>query len=72
MNPVPIVERIYDLVEEKDLSLWDIEAEMLGTVTDRSATRKLAELVHGAEDTEWLMTHLRGSMRNSGSAGAHS
>jgi hypothetical protein len=62
MNPLPVVERIYDLIEEKDLSLWDIQAEMLSSVTYRSVPRNLAELVRNEKDSEWLLTHLRSKL----------
>ena len=62
MNPLPIVERIYDVVEEKELSLWDIQAEMLSYVTYRSVSRNLAELARDEEGAEWLLTHLRAKL----------
>lgn len=57
-NPLPIVERLLDLVDEREVSLWILHEEMIRTVRHRKRERRLGELCRNPEDGDWLIAYL--------------
>lgn len=62
-KPLPIVERILDLVDEREVTLWTLHEEMIRTVRHENRNRRLGDLCLDPDHADWLISYLDARLR---------